>query len=354
MSQLPDRVDSTAKSTPLAASSSIRVSITFPALNAADAGAKGESPAAMRFAFTHCSKAASLGRYSGSVGTGDDNDLGHGSILQWTSKFIWLYNEDVAVAEQKNFFTNLFAPVEAFLTFIGEIGLLFWDTAKRLTMSKLEFTETVNQMAFIGVSSVPIVALTGFFSGAVFSLYLSQFLVQYGASSFVGATVTLSMTREIGPVLAGIMVAARCGSAMAAQIGTMNVTEQIDALKMLSVNPTNYLVIPRVIAAVFMLPILCMVCVWSGTAGGMLIAQTERIPNGTYITSIQQFVKLEDLWEGMAKTPVFGLIVALVACQQGLRTKNGAVGVGKSTTNSVVISMVLVYVANFLIARLQR
>ena len=246
------------------------------------------------------------------------------------------------------------APLDVFLTFVGEVGILLWDSVRRLVSSKLEFTELVNQMAFIGVSSVPIVALTGFFSGAVFSLYLSQFLVQYGASTFVGATVGLSMTREVGPVLAGIMVAARCGSAMAAQIGTMNVTEQIDALKMLSVNPTNYLVIPRVLASILMLPVLCMVCVWSGTLGGLLVAQTEKVPTGMYITSIQQYVKVEDLVEGMVKTPVFGRIIALVSCQPGLRTKDGAVGVGKATTNSVVISMVLVYVANFVLARLQR
>jgi phospholipid/cholesterol/gamma-HCH transport system permease protein len=229
--------------------------------------------------------------------------------------------------------------------------LILWDAIRRLFHRPFEFREMVNQMAFIGVASVPIVILTGFFSGAVLSLYLSQFLGQYGATQFVGATVGLSVTREIGPVLAGIMVAARCGSAMAAQLGSMAVTEQIDALKMLSVHPTNYLVIPRVIASVTMLPILAMVCMWSGVVGGLLVAGMERISPTTFMISIERFVKPYDFLAGLIKAPFFGLIIALVACQQGLRTKQGAVGVGRATTNTVVISMVLVYVANFVIAR---
>src|SRR5579871_2397847 len=154
---------------------------------------------------------------------------------------------------QANIIDSLFAPINGFLVFVGETAILLWQVFKRLLRRPFEIQETIEQMAFIGVSSVPIVALTGFFSGAVLSLYLSNFLAQYGAVQFVGATVGLTLTREIGPVLAGIMVAARCGSAMAAQIGTMRVTEQIDALEMLSVNPTNYLVIPRVVASLLML-----------------------------------------------------------------------------------------------------
>lgn len=243
-------------------------------------------------------------------------------------------------------------PVIAFLTFVGEVGIIFADAIKRCWRRPFEVAETINQMAFIGVSSVPIVALTGFFSGAVLSLYLSQFLTQYHASAFVGATVGLTLTREVGPVIAGIMVAGRCGSAMAAQIGSMAVTEQIDALKMLSVHPTNYLVIPRVIAGLTMLPVLALVCMWSGIFGGLLVATTEHVTAFTFMHSLSQYVKPEDIFKGMIKTPVFGLVIALVACQQGLRTKDGAVGVGKATTNTVVISMVLVYIANFLLARI--
>ncbi|CAN5405685.1 ABC transporter permease [soil metagenome] len=242
-------------------------------------------------------------------------------------------------------------PGVAFLTFVGETWLIFADAVRRLFRRPFEVREMVNQMAFIGVASVPIVLLTGFFSGAVLSLYLAQFLSKYGAVQFVGATVGLTLTREIGPVLAGIMVSARCGSAMAAQLGTMAVTEQIDALKMLSVHPTNYLVIPRVIACITMLPILAMVCMWSGIVGGMLVGQTSSVPSAVFMASVSRFVTPHDIVGGLLKAPVFGLIIALVACQQGLRTKEGAVGVGRATTNAVVISMVLVYVANFLLAQ---
>ena len=240
----------------------------------------------------------------------------------------------------------------AFFTFVGECGLILRDAVVRIGRRPFEWKETINQMAFIGVASVPIVALTGFFSGAVISLYLTSFLAQYRATTFVGATVGLTVTREIGPVIAGIMVAARCGSAMAAQIGTMAVTEQIDALKMLSVHPTNYLVLPRIIAGVLMLPVLALVSIWSGIVGGLLVAMSENLTVGAFMQSLVRYVSPADVLHGCLKTPAFGLIISLVACQQGLRTTDGAVGVGRATTNTVVISMVLVYIANFLLAQL--
>ncbi|MEQ1932703.1 MAG: ABC transporter permease, partial [Fimbriimonadaceae bacterium] len=202
----------------------------------------------------------------------------------------------------------------------------------------------------VGIASVPIVALTNFFSGAVLALYSTQFLTRYGGGSFVGATVALAAAREMGPVLAGIMVAARCGSAMSAQIGSMAVTEQVDALRMLSVHPTNFLVIPRVLASITMLPVLALVGIYSAVFGGWLIAGLGGVPSAVFVQSMQQFMEPWDFVGGVLKAPVFGLIIALVACQQGLRTKEGAVGVGKATTNTVVISMVLIYVANYFLA----
>jgi phospholipid/cholesterol/gamma-HCH transport system permease protein len=255
------------------------------------------------------------------------------------------------VARSTSIIDPLWRPFEGFLTFVGESSLIFLDALRRMFARPFEWAETFNMMAFIGVASVPIVVLTGFFSGAVMALYLTNFLAKYGATQFVGATVAITLTREIGPVLAGIMVAARCGSAMAAQIGTMAVTEQIDALKMLSVHPTNYLVIPRMVGAVLMLPILGLVCMYSGILGGGLVAMSGGVPYGQFMDSIRQFVEPWDFVGGLIKTPIFGIIVAVVACQQGLRTKNGAVGVGKATTNTVVVSMVLVYVANFFLAQ---
>lgn len=240
----------------------------------------------------------------------------------------------------------------AFFTFVGETTMLGWDVLARLFRPPFEIRETISQMAFLGVASVPIVALTSFFSGAVLALYSSEFLVRYNATPFVGATIGLAVTREIGPVLAGIMVAARGGSAMAAQIGTMAVTEQIDALRMLSVHPTNYLVIPRVVAGVLMLPVLTMVGIYAGVLGGLVGAIANGVPAGAFLPSIQQYVKPWDMLGGMLKTPIFGLIIAIVACQQGLRTREGAVGVGRATTNTVVISMVLIYITNYFLAEI--
>lgn len=248
--------------------------------------------------------------------------------------------------------TNSNLAINGFLVFVGETTLILFDAVRRLFSKPFEFRETMNQMAFIGVASVPIVALTNFFSGAVLSLYSTELMVRYGGTTFVGATVGLSVCREIAPVLAGIMVAARCGSAMSAQIGTMAVTEQIDALRMLSVHPTNYLVIPRILAGILMLPILALIGIYAAVTGGYLVAMAGGVPSGAFIQSLQQYVQPWDFIGGILKTPVFGLIVAVVACQQGLRTKNGAVGVGRSTTNTVVISMVLIYIANYFLAEI--
>ncbi|MBL8087805.1 MAG: ABC transporter permease [Chthonomonas sp.] len=240
--------------------------------------------------------------------------------------------------------------ISALVTFVGECTLIVSSFVSRLLSRPREVGETVQQMAFIGVASVPIVALTTFFSGSVLALYSTELLVKYGASSLAGGTIGLAVTREIAPVLAGIMVAARCGSSMAAQIGTMAVTEQIDALRALSVHPTNYLVIPRIIACIVMLPVLCMIGVYSGMLGGYLVSLQGGVPGESFVMSIRQFVEPWDFIGGMIKTLVFGFIVSVVACQQGLRTKDGAVGVGRATTNTVVLSMVLIYIANYFLA----
>jgi phospholipid/cholesterol/gamma-HCH transport system permease protein len=245
------------------------------------------------------------------------------------------------------------SPIRAigeFFTFLGECTLILLDAVRRLFKRPREIGETLKQISFVGAASIPIVALTTFFSGAVLALYSSELLVQYGAGSLAGGTIGLAVCREIAPVLAGIMVSARCGSAMAAQIGTMVVTEQVDALRALSVHPTNYLVIPRIAACVVAVPILCMVGIYAGVAGGYLVSVSNGVPAGSFVVSIRQFVEPWDFLGGLIKSLAFGSIISIVACQQGLRASNGAVGVGRATTNAVVISMVLVYIANYVLA----
>ncbi|MBX3097444.1 MAG: ABC transporter permease, partial [Fimbriimonadaceae bacterium] len=198
-------------------------------------------------------------------------------------------------------------PIIAALEFLGEIVLLLLDALRRLLAPPFEFRELIQQMSFVGVASVPIVALTTFSSGAVISLYSADILVRYGAETLAGATVGLAVVREIAPVLAGIMVAARCGSAMAAQIGTMAVTEQIDALRSLNVSPIKYLVVPRVWACLLMLPVLGLIGAFSGVAGGYLVATTAGgVPGAVFTDSVKQFMEVGDLTKGLIKTMAFG------------------------------------------------
>lgn len=180
------------------------------------------------------------------------------------------------------------ASIVALLTFIGECVTILAHVAGRALTSKFELAETIEQMAFVGNGSVPVIVATCFCSGAVFSLYSTKLLVMYRAGDFVGATVGLAVTRELGPVIVGITVAARAGSAMAAQIATMAVTEQLDAMRMLSVHPITYLVIPRVLATLIMLPMLTLFGDCAGGIGSQLVAAAGNVPPSMFLSSIQQ------------------------------------------------------------------
>jgi phospholipid/cholesterol/gamma-HCH transport system permease protein len=242
------------------------------------------------------------------------------------------------------------APVVGFLSFVGDSGLLVCRYAGRLIGGPYEVRELVQQMAFVGAASVPIVAVTSAFSGAVLSLYSSLLLVQFGVGSLTGGAVGLAMTRELAPVLAGIMVAARCGSAMAAQIGSMKVTEQIDALRALAVSPIGYLVVPRVTACLLMLPVLCLLGMYAGVIGGLVVGEAMGVPAASFMRTLTDFVEPSDITGGLIKSLAFGLIVSIVSCREGLATEGGAVGVGRATTSAVVTSMVLIYIINYFLA----
>lgn len=236
------------------------------------------------------------------------------------------------------------------LNFIGEVAILIWEGFTRIFRPPFEAKETLNQMIFVGLGSVPIVVLTTFASGAVMSLYISPLLLHMGVGAMVGGTVGLTVSRELAPVVAGIMVAARCGSAMTAQIGSMAVTEQLDALKALGVNPYNYLLVPRLLASVLMLPILGLLGCYAGIIGGLIVATGHGISAALFLDSISNMLVPWDFIGGVVKTAFFGLVTAIIACQQGFSTKGGAAGVGRSTTDTVVISMVLIYILNYFLA----
>ena len=203
-------------------------------------------------------------------------------------------------------------------------------------------------MEFIGVKSLPIVALTGTFSGMVFALQTGYSFRQFNAEGFVGSTVGLALTREIGPVFTALMVVARAGSAMAAEIGTMKVTEQIDALFSMAVNPIHFLVVPRVIAAVIMVPLLSGLFSIIGIVGAYFIAvHLLDISGIVFLNKLYYYVDAVDLLGGLFKSAVFAYFLALISCQRGYQTRGGAQGVGQATTQAVVISSVTILVLDY-------
>ena len=235
-------------------------------------------------------------------------------------------------------------PVEGlgrFMTFCWKV--LTW-TVRPPFRSKLVF----EQMLFIGVNSLPIVLLTAVFTGMVFALQTGYAFRIVNAENLVGATVGISLTREIGPVFAALMVVARAGSAMAAELGTMQVTEQVDALKTMAVSPIQYLVVPRVIAGTLAVPLLAALFSYVGVLGAYFVAtQLLSINGGYFINRLTYFVDPPDYLGGLLKAMIFGFILALISCYKGYHTKGGAAGVGKATTEAVVAASVTILVLDY-------
>ncbi len=208
----------------------------------------------------------------------------------------------------------------------------------------------IGAMDFVGVGSIFIVSLTGLFTGMVFALQMVYAMRRFGAEGMVGGVVALALTRELAPVFAGLMVTSRAGSAMAAELGNMRVTEQIDAIATMGVSPVQYLVVPRVVAAVIVLPCLCVLftLVAMGGAYGIAVPMLGVDP-GIFWDRVRQLVEPRDVWMGLVKSAVNGYLIALISCKQGFFASGGAKGVGIATTRAVVISAVAILVANYLI-----
>ena len=208
------------------------------------------------------------------------------------------------------------------------------------------------QMDVIGFGSLPIVILTGFFSGAVMALQMSKALAQYGAVGKTGELVTISLVRELGPVLTSLMVAGRNSSGMASELGSMKVTEQIDAMRALGTDPVQKLVAPRLIATCFVLPLLTVVADFLGIFGGFVIAYSLlQMSPDFYWSSSWQSIAYSDIFQGLIKPFSFAFVVALVGCHYGLGTTGGTQGVGRSTTRAVVVASVWIFVLDFFITR---
>ncbi len=213
--------------------------------------------------------------------------------------------------------------------------------------------QTLRQMLIIGYNSLPVVGMTALFTGMVLALQSAVGLSRLNAEGAVATIVVLSMTRELGPVLGGLMVAGRVSSAIAAEIGTMRVTEQIDALVTLSTNPIKYLVVPRLIAGVITLPILVLVADIIGVFGGFLIGvYTLDFNAATYLKSTTQYLEVEDVVSGLIKAAAFGFILTIQGCYFGFHSGRGAQGVGAATTNAVVAASVVILIANYVLTEL--
>ena len=213
--------------------------------------------------------------------------------------------------------------------------------------------QLLRQMVEIGFFSLPVVGLTAIFTGMVLALQSYTGFSRFEAASAIPTIVVLSMTRELGPVLAGLMVAGRVGAAMAAELGTMRVTEQIDALTTLSTDPLRYLVFPRLLAGLLMLPLLVLVADIIGVLGGYLVS-VYKLGFGPieYINRTIQYLETQDVVSGLVKAAVFGFIVALMGCYQGYRSQGGAQGVGAATTKAVVSASILILTANYAVTEL--
>ena len=234
----------------------------------------------------------------------------------------------------------------------GATWLLFSRSLTSLLRRPLYLHNWFAQMLEIGNRSLPVVVVTAVFSGAVFAMQVWQGFEQFGATTLVAFATALALTRELIPVLAGLMVAGRAGSAMAAEIGTMMVTEQVDALETMAVEPIKWLVVPRVVASAIMLPVLVVVGDFLGILGGYTVATTMLGARANqYWEASFNYITVEDVTSGLIKASLFGAMIAVFSCVQGFRTSGGAEGVGRATTGAVVTSSMAILISDFFLTR---
>jgi len=253
----------------------------------------------------------------------------------------------------KEFFEKLGLMGERFINVSGQMVIMLAQSVYYLFIPPYKLRNIFKQMEFVGVKSLFVVILTGAFTGMVLAMQSYNALKRFGAESLVGPTVALSMARELGPVLTALMVTGRAGSAMATELGTMRVTEQIDAMFTMGVNPVRHLVVPRIVAGLTMLPLLAVVTDFVGVVGGYLIGvKLLGINPGVYIGRTVDFVNVDDIMYGLTKSFFFGIIITLVASFEGFNTTGGAEGVGRAATNAVVLSCVLILISDYMLTSL--
>lgn len=251
------------------------------------------------------------------------------------------------------FLSGIGAATLAFLASVGAVAVFIAKTLAAAATPPFYGREILRQLMTIGYYSLPVVGLTALFTGAALALQIFAGGARFNAEAVVPSIVALGMVRELGPVLGGLMVAGRVSSSIAAEIGTMRVTEQIDALSTLSTDPFRYLIVPRTLAATIALPILAGVGDVIGILGGFLVGTTRLgFNSGNYLTNTVNFLQAGDVTTGLIKAAVFGFIIASMGCYQGYHSGRGARGVGRATTNAVVSASVLILAANYFLNEL--
>ena len=238
-----------------------------------------------------------------------------------------------------------------FIELVGSVVLLIIESFRLILSGRLHRRNTVQQMARIGIDSFGLVFVTASFIGAVFTVQVMAEFNRLGAMKLIGGIVGLAMWRELAPVFTGVVVAGRIGAAISAEIGTMEVSEQIDALRAMAINPTQYLAAPRIAAAFFMLPLLTGIADVFGFFAGLLIAiYAGKLNPQSYFSSAQHMLMPIDIWGGMVKASIFGILIGAVACANGFRAAAGAEGVGSVTTKTVVASFILIFILNYVMS----
>jgi phospholipid/cholesterol/gamma-HCH transport system permease protein len=236
---------------------------------------------------------------------------------------------------------------------IGEIFVLGVKTIKTVFATRPEFSQISYQMVLMGYQSLTIVLITGLFVGMVLAIQTAYTLAAFGAKLYIGEAVSLSMTRELGPVLISLLVGGRVGAGITAELGTMNVTEQIDALRSMGADPVKKLVSPRLVAFLLSLPILVLIANAMGVIGGYFISALELDISGKfYMNHVFRMLKFNDVFSGLGKTVFFALFVTLIACRNGFKASGGADGVGRATTSTVVLSSITILISNFFLTKL--
>jgi phospholipid/cholesterol/gamma-HCH transport system permease protein len=236
---------------------------------------------------------------------------------------------------------------------LQEMSLLVWRAARGLFRKPRYLGETITQMDSIGVGSLTIIILTGFFTGGVLTLQTYPTLQAFGAVSQLGYLVSISLVRELGPVLTALMVTGRVVSAISAELGSMVVSEQIDAMRALGTDPTRKLVAPRILALVITLPLLTLIADVVGIAGGWVVSTfLYGLPSTMFTNSVRDGITSDDIIGGIVKPLVFAFLMGTIACYKGLKTEGGTVGVGRSTTAAVVMASIIVIIADFFLAKL--